>query len=191
VSKLFNIVPAWLWLLVLAATYSVWVTHQRDELRRELLQLQASTAKAEAARLELAVMANSNFRKFEHQQAATAAELESANQTRKLAAGAVDSSNRDDVDGLRRDVAKLDLAARASGLPSAAACPGELETSRRSAEIARGLHLACAAEYQELASDAQRDAIDLDTAVKYGDLVQQDINRWANALTSTPQTSKP
>ena len=174
VSALFGLLPGWIWAALVGASllHGCWIGHQRDGARNELYRLQTAVAKAENARAKVALEANSNFRKFEHQQAASAAELENANRSRKLAAGTVDRSNLDDVDGLRRDIARLDAAARSSGLPSAAACPAELAASRREAEVARGLHLACAAEYQAVAGDAQRDAIDLATGVSYADLVQ-------------------
>lgn len=174
VAAMFGLLPGWIWASLVAGSvlHGCWVGHQRDGARNDLHALQASTAKAETARARVALEANSNFRKFEHQQAASAAELENANRSRKLVAGTVDRSNLDDVDGLRRDIARLNAAARSSGLPSAAACPAELEASRRAAEVARGLHLACAAEYQAVAGEAQRDAIDLGTGVSYADLVQ-------------------
>lgn len=174
VTGVLGLVPGWLWagLVVASVLHGCWVGQRRDSAVNELHELQAAVAKADAARAKVALDAHANFRKFEHQQAAHAAELENANQTSKLAAAAVDRSNRDDVDGLRRDVARLDAAARGAGLPSAAACPGELEASRRAAENARGLFAACAAEYQDLASAARRDAIDLGTGVGYADLVQ-------------------
>lgn len=174
VAALFGLLPGWLWASLVAASvlHGCWVGHQRDSATNGLHGLQAQVAKQEAARAQVALTANANFRKFEHQQAASAAELENANQTRKRAAGAVDSSNRGDVDGLRRDVARLDAAARSGGLPSSAAYPGELAASRRAAEVARGLFLACTAEYQAVAGEAQRDAIDLGTGVSYADLVQ-------------------
>jgi len=174
VAALFGLLPGWIWASLVAATalHGCWVGQQRDGARHELHELGLSVARADARRAKVALAANSNFRKFEHQQAASAAELENANRSRKLAAGSVDRSNLDDVDGLRRDIARLDAAARSSGLPSAAACPAELAASRREAEVARGLHLACAAEYQAVAGDAQRDAIDLATGVSYADLVQ-------------------
>lgn len=173
-AGLFGLVPGWLWACLAAASvlHGCWVGHQRDSATNGLHALQASVAKQEAARAQAASTANANFRKFEHQQAASAAELENANQTAKLAAGTVDRSNRDDVDGLRRDVASLDAAARGGGLPSAAAYPHELAASRRAAEVARGLFAACAAEYQNMASGAQRDAVDLGTGVSYAHLVQ-------------------
>lgn len=173
-AGLFGLLPGWLWASVVAASvlHGCWVGQQRDGARNELQALQTTVAKAEATRAKVALSANSNFRKFEHQQAASAAELEYENRSRKLAAGAVDRSNLDDVVGLRRDIARLDAVARSSGLPSAAACPAELAASRREAEVARGLHLACAADYQAVASDAQRDAVDLATGVGYADLVQ-------------------
>ncbi len=116
--------------------------------------------------------ANSNFRKFEHQLAASAAEIENANQNRKSAAAGVDRSNRHDVAGVLGDVARLDAAARSGGVPGAAACPAQLEASRREAQNARRLFAACTAEYQDVASGAQRDANDLGTAVEFADLVQ-------------------
>lgn len=174
IAGLFALLPGWLWAALVAAStlHGCWVGHQRDGARNDLHELQASTAKADQGRAQAALVANANFRKFEHQQAATAAELEYANQNRKQAAAGVDRSNRDDLDGLRRDVARLDAAARSSGLPSAAAYPRELATSRRAAESARRLFLACAAEYQGMAGEAQRDVIDLGTGVSFAELVQ-------------------
>ncbi|MCR8961128.1 hypothetical protein M0765_026390 [Variovorax sp. S2] len=174
IAGLFALLPGWLWAGLLAASVlnGCWVEHQRDGAKNDLHELQAATAKAESARMQVALLANANFRKFEHQQAAAAAELEHANQVRKQAAEGVDRSNRDDVDRLRRDVARLDAVARSGGLPSAAAYPRELAASRRAAENARRLFLACTAEYQDLASGAQRDAIDLGTGVSYSELVQ-------------------
>lgn len=171
---LFALLPGWLWAGLVAASvlHGCWTGHQRDAARNDLHELQAATAKAESVRAQVALLANANFRKFEHQQAAAAAELEHANQVRKQAAAGVDRSNRDDVDGLRRDVARLDAAARSGELPSAAAYPRELAASRRAAENARRLFLACTAEYQDLASGAQRDAIDLGTGVSFAELVQ-------------------
>lgn len=172
-NGMLGIVPAlaWLALLVAALLHGCAIGLQRDRAKSQLQTLQASTAQAETARAKVALEANSNFRKFEHQQAASAAELEYANQKRKAAVATVDRSNRDDVDGLRRDVDRLNATARGVGLPSAAACPGELAASRRAAENARGLLAACTAEYQDLASSAQRDAVDLGTGVGYADLV--------------------
>ncbi|MEZ2293110.1 hypothetical protein [Variovorax sp. RCC_210] len=174
IAGFLGMLPGWLWACLVAATvlHGCWVGHQRDGAVNGLHDLQASVAKQETVRAEAASTANANFRKFEHQQAAIAADLENANQTRKQAAGTVDRSNRDDVDGLRRDVARLDAAARSGGLPGAAAYPSELEASRRAAQNARGLFLACAAEYQVVAGAAQHDAIDLGTGVSYADLVQ-------------------
>lgn len=174
IAGLFGLVPGWLWASLLAASvlHGCWVGQQRDGAAKARAELQTAVTKQDAVRAQAALTANANFRKFEHQQAASAAELENANQTRKLAAGTVDRSNRDDVDGLRGDVARLDAAARRAGLPSAAACPGELAASRRAAENARGLFAACTAEYQGMAGEAQRDAIDLGTGVGYADLVQ-------------------
>lgn len=174
IASLFGLLPGWLWAGLVAASvlHGCWVDHQRDAANNALHELQTSTAKADLARAQTALLANANFRKFEHQQAAAAADLENANQTRKQVAGTVDRSNRDAVDGLRRDVARLDAAARDSGLPSAAAYPRELAASRRAAQDARGLFLACAAEYQAMGRDAQRDAIDLGTGVSYSELVQ-------------------
>lgn len=173
-AGLFGMLPGWFWAGLMAASVlnGCWVGHQRDRAANGLHDLEARVAKQEAARAQIALTANANFRKFEHQQAAVAADLENANQTSKLAAGTVDRSNRDDVDGLRRDVAWLDAAARSGGLPSAAAYPRELAASRRAAEDARGLLAACAAEYQAMAGEAQRDVIDLHTGVSFADLVQ-------------------
>lgn len=174
IAGLLGLVPGWLWAGLMAASvlHGCWVGHQRDGANNALHDLQASTAKADLARSQTALLANANFRKFEHQQAAAAVELEHANQVRKQAVAGVDRSNRDDVDGLRRDVAQLDAAARGGGLPSAAAYPGELAASRRAAEVARGLLAACTAEYQSMAEGAQRDAIDLGTGVGFAELVQ-------------------
>lgn len=173
IAGLFGLLPGWVWAGVVAASvlHGCWVGHQRDDANNALHELRTSTAKADLARTQIALLANANFRKFEHQQAAAAAELEHANQVRKQAAVGVDRSNRDDVDGLRRDVARLDAAARSGGLSSAAAYPRELAASRRATEDARGLFLACAAEYQDLASGAQRDVIDLGTGVSYAELL--------------------
>ncbi|MDP9891218.1 hypothetical protein J2W32_000315 [Variovorax boronicumulans] len=174
IASLLGLVPGWIWAGLMAASvlHGCWIGHQRDGASNALHELQAAVAKVDLARTQAAFAANSNFRKFEHQQAAAAAELEHANQVRKQAAVGIDRSNRDDVDGLRRDVAQLDAAARRGGLPSAAAYPRELAASRRAAENARGLFLACAAEYQEVAGSAQRDVIDLGTGVGFADLVQ-------------------
>ena len=174
IAALLGLLPGWIWAGLMAASvlHGCWVGHQRDGASNALHELRAATAKADMARTQAALLANSNFRKFEHQQTAAAAELEHANQIRKQAAAGVDRSNRDDVDGLRRDVAQLDAAARRGGLPSAAAYPRELAASRRAAENARGLFVACAAEYQDMASGAQRDAIDLGTGVSFAELVQ-------------------
>ncbi|WP_298702709.1 hypothetical protein [uncultured Variovorax sp.] len=173
IAGLFGLVPGWLWAGLMAASvlHGCWVGHQRDGAVNGLRDLQAKVAEQESVRAQVASAANANFRKFEHQQAASAADLENANQTAKLAAGTVDRSNRDDVDGLRRDVARLDAAARSGGLPSAAAYPRELAASRRAAENARGLFVACAAEYQAVAGEARRDVIDLGTGVSYANLV--------------------
>ena len=150
IAGLFALLPGWLWAGLLAASVlnGCWVGHQRDGAKNDLHELQAAIAKADNARMQVALLANTNFRKLEHQQAAAAAELQHANQVRKQAVAGVDRSNLDDVDGLRRDVARLDAAARSGGLPSAAAYPRELAASRRATENARGLFLACAAEYQ-------------------------------------------
>ena len=174
IASLLGLVPGWIWAALVASSvlHGCWIGHQRDGANNALHELQAAVAKADLAKTEAALLANANFRKFEHQQAAAAAELEHANQVRKQAAGGVDRSNRDDVDGLRRDVAQLDAAARRGGLPSATAYPRELAASRRAAENARGLFLACAAEYQDVAGSAQRDAIDLGTGVGFAELVQ-------------------
>ncbi len=179
ITGLLGMLPGWLWAALVAATvlHGCWAGHQRDSAINGLHDLQARVAKQDADRARVALTANANFRKFEHQQAAAAADLENANQTRKLAAGTVDRSNRDAVDGLRRDVARLDAAARAGGLSSAAAHTGELAASRRAAEDARGLFVACAAEYQAMAGEAQRDAIDLGTGVGFADLVQTNASR--------------
>ncbi|WP_137860811.1 hypothetical protein [Variovorax sp. 3P27G3] len=174
IAGLFGLVPGWLWagLMTASILHGCWVGYQRDGAVNGLHDLQAATVKADLARAKTALVANANFRKFEHQQAATAAELENANQIRKQAARDVDGSNRDDVDGLRRDVARLDAAARSGGLPSATAYPRELAASRREAQNARGLFLACAAEYQAMAGAAQLDVIDLGTGVSFANLVQ-------------------
>jgi hypothetical protein len=174
IAAFLGLVPGWLWASVVAASvlHGCWVGHLRDGAQNALQQMQTSTAKADLVRSQVALLANANFRKFEYQQAASAAELEHANQVQKQAAAGVDHSNRNDLDGLRRDVASLDAAARSGGLPSAAAYPRELEASRRAAENARRLFLACAAEYQDLASGAQRDAIDLDTGVSFAERMQ-------------------
>lgn len=184
IAGFLGLLPGWLWAALVAASvlHGCWLGHQRDGANNALHELQTSTAKAELVRAQVALLANANFRKFEHQQAAAAAELEHANQVRKQAAGGVDRSNRDDVDGLRRDVARLDAAARSGGLPSAAAYPRELAASRRAAENARGLFLACTAEYQDLASGAQRDAIDLGTGVSYAELVHTSAPKGGEAL---------
>jgi len=173
IAGLLGMLPGWLWACLMAASvlHGCWVGHQRDGALNGLHELQASVAKQDAARAQAASTANANFRKFEHQQAASAADLENANQTRKLAVGDVDRSNRDNVDGLRRDVARLDAAARSRGLPSAAAYSRELAASRRAAEVARGLFAACAAEYQAVAGAAQLDAVDLGTGVSFANLV--------------------
>lgn len=174
IAALLGLVPGWLWASFMAASvlHGCWVGHQRDGANNALQALQAATAKVDLARTQTALLANANFRKFEHQQAASAAELEHANQVQKQAAEDVDRSNRGDVDGLRRDIAQLDAAARSGGLPSAASYPRELAASRRAAEKARGLLAACAEEYQGMASAARIDAIDLGTGVSFAELVQ-------------------
>ena len=172
IAGLFGLVPGWIWASLVAASvlHGCWVGHQRDGARNDFRALETRMAKDDTARSRVALEANSNFRKHEHQLAASAAELEHANQTKKASTAGVDRSNRNDVDGVRSDVTRLDAAARGRELPSAAACPAQLAASRREAEVARGLFAACTAEYQDVASGAQRDAIDLGTGLNYGNL---------------------
>lgn len=174
ITGLFGLLPGWLWAALVGAMalHGCWIGHQRDDARNGLQALQASVDKADLARAKVALEANRNFRKFEHQQAATAAEIENANQTRKVAAQPVVAGNRAIADGVRRDVERLDAAARAGVLPSTAADAAQLAASRRAAEVARGLLAACTAEYVDVAAAAKRDAIDLGTAVEFADLVQ-------------------
>lgn len=172
-NGMLGIVPAlaWLALLVAALLHGCAVGLQRDRARNQLHALEASTAKAEAVRAKVALEANSNFRKFEHQQAASAVELEHANQKRKAAALLADDYARAADERLRRTIAELDAGARARAMPSAAACPAELAASRREAEGARAVLGACTSRYRELGAAAALDGNDLDTALGYIDLV--------------------
>jgi len=173
-AALFGLLPGWLWASLVAAMamHGCWVGHQRDSARNDLQALQTKVAKVDLERAKVALEANSNFRKFEHLQAATAAEIENANQKRKAAAQPVAAGNRALAGSVRLDVERLNAIARAGFLPSSAADAGELAASRRAAEVARGLFATCTAEYADLASAAQLDVIDLGTAVEFVDLVQ-------------------
>lgn len=174
IAGFFGLLPGWLWAALVGASvlHGCWVGHQRDDVTNQLHDVQAAVAKQDAARAQAALTANSNFRKFEHQQAAQSAEIEDVAQSNLAAVRAADDRNRDRVDGLRLDVDRLNAAARSRAVSGSAACASESEASRREAENARALFLACAAEYRELGGAAAVDAVDLGTALKYSDLVQ-------------------
>lgn len=72
---------------------------------------------------------------------------------------------------VRDNLAALDRAARAIGVPDAASCPGEFAKQRDDAIRARAVFGACVAEYQSLGADADRAAsaleLRLDTALSW------------------------
>jgi len=69
--------------------------------------------------------------------------------------------------GLRDTIGALDAAARALGVPSAAACPGEFASQRDAAIRARAALSACAGAYRELAEEFDAVELKFDTAMKY------------------------
>jgi hypothetical protein len=120
--------------------------HQRGRAANGLHDLQARVAKQEAARAQ-----------------ATAADLENANQTRKLAAGTVDRSNRDDVDGLRR------VTPGSTPPPEVVGCPAPPPTPA------------------SLRQAGER----LKTQEDYSLRAQRNIRQWREKLNETSSTSIP
>jgi len=123
----------------------------------------------------------------ERQEAILAARMDEAQVAAEAAQGERDAHERDrtrlqaQADAARRSaaaagslrdqLAALDDAARASGAPDAAACPGRFAQERDAAIRARAVLGACAAEHRLLAedADAERRAIQLqlETAVSW------------------------
>jgi Protein of unknown function (DUF2514). len=86
------------------------------------------------------------------------------------------------ADGLHGDLAALDAAATAAGVPTAAACPGEFAKQRDSAIRARAVLGSCVAEYRLLAEDAERERAGLElrysTALSWiGAVTQQEAQQ--------------
>jgi hypothetical protein len=127
------------------------------------------------ARAASAAKAISDARADERKTAAQAMETEreARRNAEKLAqlAQAAAARSAAVAGGMSRNIAALDAAAIGSGLPTAAACPGQFVEQRDAAIRARALLGSCVAEYRQLGEDADGAvdaiALRLDTALRY------------------------
>jgi hypothetical protein len=143
--------------------------------------------RAGAARIQHLWDADSTERGKERAEAVLAARIEEAEAAAEAAQGETHARERAEAQAarnaaaarqsaaaagsLRDDLAALDQAARAAGVPDAASCPTAFAEQREQAIRARSILGACAAEHRQLAEDADRTLADLqlrlDTALSW------------------------
>lgn len=171
-----DLVPSWGWaglvgaLAIAAGVQTVRLAEEEgatERVRTTLANERADRARETTQRAQVALGETTNVLKQERQGAAQSFGVERDAQTQARAGAAVAGVAQRGTAGLLQRLTDLDAAARASGLPTAAACPAEFERQRDAAIVARGLFGACVQEYRGLAEEADGVALKLDTALNY------------------------
>lgn len=176
-----DLVPSWGWaglvaaLALAAGVQTVRLAEEEgatERVRTTLANERADRARETTQRATVALEATGNVLKQERQGAAQSMGVERDAQTQARAGAAVAADAQRRAAGLLSHIASLDAAAGASGLPTATACPGELDRERADAIRARQVLAACVQEYRSLGQDADGIELKLDTAMNYIALVQ-------------------
>lgn len=169
IAGLFDILPGWVWAALLAAAFSrgCLIDGQLTQERLKSAQAAAALATIESQRQEAARLATDQFRNKERREMQAAMEIEREAQLKSKSLVSSAATSRSSAERLLGDIAALDAAARSRGLPSASACPAELEAERARAQTARQLFGSCVKEYRDLAEDADGIALRLETAINY------------------------
>jgi hypothetical protein len=171
-SPLYKALAAAALIAALLFGYSQW----SDSIARPahaagMAEVQARWDQANLAAANVAAKAAEHFRQQERRDAVRASEIENESRRKEKTAAAAVAGAAAAAGGLSGDIAAFNAAARGSGLPTAAAFPGQLERERTAAIAARTALDQCAGRYQAVAGIADGLELKFSTALTYIGLV--------------------